>query len=325
MFWVDTTDRANAVGALKRSEERYALAAAGANDGLWDWDLDRDELYFSSRWKMMLGLAPDAPCDHAEVWLERVHPDDIGSLRVAMDRHWTSTTGSFQHEHRVRHEDGTYRWMLCRGLAVRNAENRVVRMAGSQTDITDRMIAQDQLRHAALHDPLTGLPNRACFMEALHQAFERSRRHPEHQFAVLFLDVDGFKALNDSCGHLTGDTLLAGIAKRLETSLRSEDVIARLGGDEFTVLLNGIEDAVQAADIAERMQDSLRAPLSLEGHKVSPTVSIGIAMSAPYYTRPDEILRDADLALYRAKELGKARHHVFGADADSAMADPIPH
>jgi len=242
-----------------------------------------------------------------------------------MDRHWTSTTGSFQHEHRVRHEDGTYRWMLCRGLAVRNAENRVVRMAGSQTDITDRMIAQDQLRHAALHDPLTGLPNRACFMEALHQAFERSRRHPEHQFAVLFLDVDGFKALNDSCGHLTGDTLLAGIAKRLETSLRSEDVIARLGGDEFTVLLNGIEDAVQAADIAERMQDSLRAPLSLEGHKVSPTVSIGIAMSAPYYTRPDEILRDADLALYRAKELGKARHHVFGADADSAMADPIPH
>jgi len=323
VFWNDITDRADSETALKRSEERYALAAAGANDGLWDWNLEHDTIYFSPRWNAMLGLPADAEPFRVEHWFGRVHPDDLAALRAALDAHLAGQTTHFQHEHRIAHEDGTYRAILCRGVAVRAENGRALRVVGSQTDVTERTAVLEQLRHAALHDTLTDLPNRALFMELLGQVLDRSRRHRDHLFAVLFLDIDRFKVVNDSLGHQVGDDLLVAISRRIESCLRSGDAIARLGGDEFTILLNDLSEPSRASLIAQRIHDVLQRPFAPAGHEIYVTASIGIALSVAGYTSPDQIVRDADTAMYRAKTLGKARHDLAGDAAATRYAADV--
>ncbi|HXH38490.1 MAG TPA: PAS domain-containing protein, partial [Thermoanaerobaculia bacterium] len=194
--------------ALRESEERYALSARGANDGLWVWDLAGDSVYYSDRWKEMLGFSEDEISVSPDEWFSRVHPDDVAMLRANIDAHRHGATPSIEHEHRMRCKGGEYRWMLSRGVAVRDAAAVATRIAGSQTDITERKVAIDRLTHDAFHDALTGLPNRALFMDRLGRQMERTRRRAGHQFAVLFLDLDRFKVVNDSLGHALGDLLL---------------------------------------------------------------------------------------------------------------------
>jgi diguanylate cyclase (GGDEF)-like protein/PAS domain S-box-containing protein len=323
VFWNDITERAEAEVALKRSEERYALAAAGSNDAMWDWDLDRGEIYFSPRWKDMLGLQTHAVCNSPESWFARIHREDVEAFRGALDAHLAGHTAHFQHEYRIAHEDGSYRRVLARGVAVRGADGHATRIAGSQTDVTEQAAAQEQLRHAALHDTLTGLPNRALFMELLAQVVDRSRRHREHLFAVLFLDIDRFKMINDSLGHLVGDELLVGIARRLEHCMRAGDAIARLGGDEFTILLNDLSSVNQAGSIADRIHSALRVPFCVQDRDIFVTVSIGIAESLTGYDRADDIMRDADTAMYRAKALGRARHELFDSSMHAHALDRL--
>lgn len=305
------TERARFEEALRESEERYALAARGANDGLWDWNLKKNEVYFSTRWKSMLGYEEEEVGSCPEEWFDRVHPDDIGRVRVEIEAHIKGLSPRFKTEHRMLHKDGTYRWILSRGLVVRDAEGKASRMAGSQTDITERKMTEEQLLHDAFHDTLTGLPNRALFMDRLGQAMERVKRHRDCPFAVIFLDLDRFKVVNDSLGHMIGDQLLIEIGRRLEGCMRAGDTVARLGGDEFTVLLEGIKGTGDATHMAERIQKQLVLPFNLGGHEVFTNASIGIALSAIGYERPDDILRDANIAMHRAKSLGKARHQVF--------------
>jgi PAS domain S-box-containing protein len=226
-----------ALTAAKESEQRYALAAAGSNDGLWDWDLNADAFYASDRWKLMVGLPAESPFHRVEDWFRHVHPEDLADLRRVLDRHLASETSHFEHEYRMSHLDGRDRWMLCRGVAVRDELSRPVRIAGSQTDVTERRRIQDELSHAALHDSLTGLANRALFTELLERALARARRSPAYTCAVLFVDLDHFKLINDSLGHIAGDRFLVEIGKRLMQSLRPTDLMARLGGDEFAILL----------------------------------------------------------------------------------------
>jgi diguanylate cyclase (GGDEF)-like protein/PAS domain S-box-containing protein len=190
-------------------------------------------------------------------------------------------------------------------------------------DITARKQVERQLRHLALHDPLTGLPNRALLMDRLALAFEHTRRYPDHRYAVLYLDLDRFKVINDSLGHLAGDQLLVGVARRLSEDLRAVDTIARLGGDEFAILINGIVDTRDALHIAERILQSMSLPMQLGGHEIHTTVSIGIALSAPGHERSEDILRDADTALYRAKGQGKARYSVFDAELHQRALDML--
>ena len=296
---------------VRVSEERYALAVDGANDGVWDWDLQTDEIYFSPRWKRLLGYDEELPSNSIEEWFSRVHPDDVDRLRKEVSSHLDGRTQHLESEHRIRHRDGSFRWFLSRGVAVREESGPPRRMAGSLTDIHSRKMTEQQLLHDALHDALTGLPNWALFMDRLGIAIAQYRRRQEDMFAVLFLDLDRFKNVNDSLGHTVGDRLLVAIARRLRKMMRPGDTVARLGGDEFAVLINAVEEPSDATRIAERIHEELRRPFDLEGHEVFTTASIGIALGHHGYERPEDVLRDADTAMYRAKSLGKNRHSIF--------------
>jgi diguanylate cyclase (GGDEF)-like protein/PAS domain S-box-containing protein len=296
--------------ALHESEERYARAARGANDGLWDWDLEKAEIYYSPRWKEMLGYQEDEIGRRPDEWLCRVHPDDFPRLQAAIAAHCRRETPLLECEHRIHCKDGTYRWVLSRGLAIWNETTDAIRIAGSQTDITAAKVA----------DPLTGLPNRLLFMDRLERRVELYKRRPTCQFAILLLGVDRFKNVNDSLGHQAGDLLLKALAGRLRDRLRAADTVARLqedcgvarlAGDEFAVLLEEIGQAANAVSVAERIGAEMRAPFSLNGHEVFVTASIGIAGSANGYERAEDMMRDADTALHCAKAAGRARFEIF--------------
>ncbi len=299
------------LAALRASEERYALTAHGANDGLWDWDLKKNEAHFSARWKSMLGYAEDAIGNSPEDWFSRVHPDDYAALERALAAHLDGQTSHFEHDHRMLHQDGNYYWMLSRGIAVRDETGKGRRMVGSQTDLTLRRQAEEKLRYGSLHDELTGLPNRTAFMERLRRSLERARLDDQYVFAVLFVDLDRFKIINDSLGHRVGDQLLIEIARRLETALRPSDLVGRLGGDEFVVLIDHLREEHDVAYVAERIQKILSVPISLGACEVFSTVSIGITMSSSLSECAEDLLRDADTAMHRAKLNGKARFEIF--------------
>ncbi len=315
-------ERKRAEDAVRQSEARYALAARGANDGLWDWDLETQRIYFSPRWKAMLGHEPAEIGDGPEEWLSRVHKEDRTALGAELARHWDATANQeCAIEHRLLHKDGSYRWMLSRGSVERDGGGRAIRMAGSLTDITSRKA----------FDPLTGLPNRTLFHDKLVACLERAAQEPGYPFAVLLLDLDRFKVINDSLGHMAGDELLIHVAQRLRTAVRktvpagivrgaAHDVIARLGGDEFVILLENVDEA-GAIRIAERIRESIHAAFKLEKTEVFTTASIGIVPGNSGYRNPTEILRDADTAMYKAKSLGRSRFEVFeGAMRAQAVA-----
>ncbi|MBI4265293.1 MAG: EAL domain-containing protein [Acidobacteria bacterium] len=297
--------------AARRSEQRYALAAAGSNDGLWDWDVPADALYCSERWKLMIGLSPETGVASFDEWLQYVHEEDRPGLRAALDAHLAGDTPHFEHEYRVRHVNGEIRCVLCRGIAVRDEAGRPVRMAGSQTDVTEWRRVQDTLARAARHDPLTGLPNRALFGELLQREIAQTARGGRSRYAVLFIDLDGFKLVNDSLGHLIGDQFLVAIAQRLQSRLRPGDALARLGGDEFAVLITGVSAPQDVRAVTERMQGALAEPFDIQGREIYASASIGIVMGGDQYRSVADLLRDADTAMYRAKAAGRGRYEMF--------------
>ncbi len=297
-------------------EDRFVFAAGGAKDGLWDWNLETDELLLSPRWSALLGLPEIERSTTPADWLDRIHPDERSRVREELRSATTGESPFFESEHRLAHEDGRYLWVMTRGAVTHGKTGDPFRIAGSLTDITQQKLAEERLRHEATHDELTGLPNRSTFMEHLRRLLQRSRRSGRDlKFAVLFLDFDRFKRINDSLGHLAGDQLLAAIARRLKDCVRPGDTVARLGGDEFGVVLERLGEVTEATRVAERIHQTLRDPFDIHGLEVFITTSIGIAVGSRAYGLPLDILRDADTAMYRAKAAGKGRHEVF----DSAM------
>lgn len=307
----EINERLRVEQALRESEERYSLAVRGANDGLWDWNLKTNQVYYSLRWKSMLGYREDEVGATLDEWLTRVHPEDLERIKLDISTHLKGITSHFENEHRMLHKDGTYRWMLTRGIAIGDQDGVSHRMAGSQSDITDRKYAEQKLLRDAFYDTLTGLPNRALFMDRLKIAIERAKRRKDYLFAVLFMDLDRFKDINDSLGHTVGDELLISTAHMLESGLRATDTVARLGGDEFVILIEDVRDVSVATRVADWIKKRLASPFHLAENDVFISASVGIVLGLPAYQRPEDVLRDADIAMYVAKGNGKARHEIF--------------
>jgi diguanylate cyclase (GGDEF)-like protein/PAS domain S-box-containing protein len=311
------------VEEIQHSEERYALAARAANDGLWDWELGTSSVYYSDRWKAMIGHQGSDIGTSPDEWFRRVHRGDLPRLRRALSDCVDGKREVMECEHRLRAADGTYRWMRCQALAVRTGpDGSATRLVGSLTDVTAQRELEEKLRYGAHHDALTGLPNRTLFLDRLTQALARSRRNPEARIALLFLDLDGFKQVNDNLGHLAGDELLVKVAGRIGQRLRQSDTAARLGGDEFAVLLEDVRapeavDAI-AADISRR----LCAPYEIDGEEVVISAAVGAALSVTGQERPDDILRSADSAMYQAKLKGRRRAEAEAAQAPAPEDEP---
>ncbi|MGO9961881.1 MAG: EAL domain-containing protein [Acidimicrobiales bacterium] len=290
------------VRSLRSSEERYALAARAANDGLWDWDLLKSRVVFSDRWKAVVGCLPDDVGTNPEEWLERVHPEDRAALETGLYACRNGQSSALESEHRLRSSDGTYRWVHCRALAIPGSPSPATRLVGSVTDITDRRDLEEQLRHQALHDSLTGLPNRALVLDRAERMLATARR-THGSASLLFIDLDNFKEVNDGFGHAAGDKLLAAVAARLRRVTRDTDTVARLGGDEFVVLVENGAMADTSGLLAERVQDVLRPPFNLDGHEYLVSASIGIATATD--GTAENLLQEADVAMYKAKSSGK--------------------
>ena len=294
------------------------LATSGANDGLWDWDLKLNQIYLSTRWKSMLGYTEEEIGTGINQWFDRVHEDDLETVKANLSRHLHGLTPHFESEYRMLHKDGSYRWIQTRGLTVRDSGlHSPYRMAGSQSDITARKKAEEQLLHDAFHDRSPACQTALCFLTAwgmpLNEAIAISRTR-----LLCYSWTWTVKILNDSLGHFFGDQMLIAFAQRLNACLRSSDTAARLGGDEFVVLLEDIQEINDATKTTERIIQSLKSPFLLDNQEVVVTASIGIVMGLTAsglisYQNPEDVLRDADIAMYRAKSQGKNCFVIFDA------------
>ncbi|RYV51155.1 EAL domain-containing protein [Pengzhenrongella frigida] len=297
---------------VRESEERYALAARATKEGHWELNVRESTVFISDRCCALLGLEPGLRTeDRRAEWTAVLHPDDLAQLRGLLERVSLAPEETVDTEYRVRAADGTYRWMLSCAVGVLAADGTIARIVGSLADIDTRRSLEDQLRHTSMYDPLTGLPNRRFFLDRLELAVAQWQRSGT-PFAVLFLDLDGFKAINDALGHPAGDRLLTVVGARLARELRAVDTGARFGGDEFAILLHdALPDDVLV--VARRIQADLAELIDLDGHEITIQASVGIATSALEYSSAEDILRDADTAMYHAKAIGWGTVTFFDA------------
>ena len=310
---------------IRVSEERYALAAEASNDGLWDWNLISGAVFYSSRWKSLVGVSEEEIAATTQEWLGRIHPEDRPAVDRAIARQLDGRSSTMELEYRLRTADGIYRWMLTHARSMCDSAGTVTRLVGSMTDITDRKLLEERLRHDAHYDPLTGLPNRALFLDRLQQAIAGAHRHSEYRFAVVFLDLDGFKIINDSLGHQVGDEVLTHVAQRLIRQARPQDTVARFGGDEFVLLLDDICDVASLPTTVNRILSVISAPLTIDDRILTVSAAAGIAPSGNDRATADEYLQDADAAMYQAKAAGSGSFVLFDRSASTTEGcEPSP-
>lgn len=297
--------------ALRESEKRYLLSAKGANDGLWDWDLRTNKVYFSTRWKVMLGFDEQDIGDTPEEWFNLIHSDDLESVHTTINGHLAGNSNHFEAEFRMRHKDSHHRWVLCRGLAVADDQGKRYRMAGSITDITTRKLHEEQLLHNALHDHLTGLPNRYLFVNRLQHTLQRMARLNSGFFAVILFDIDRFNVINDNFGHLIGDSLIIALGKRLQACLQDDDTLSRFGGDEYTLLLEGLTSEAACLELVNKILHDVQEPFQIHDHQIRIIASMGIVFGPDKYKDAEQLLRDADIAMSCAQQTSSISYQVF--------------
>nr|WP_232826134.1 PAS domain S-box protein [Cyanothece sp. BG0011] len=306
----DISQRKKMEQALSESEQRLEGILTSIQDVVWSFDANFSRLiYLNPAAQITFGFSLEKLSENSHLWLNLIHTDD--QEIVQYHRQIVKEIGHTEYKYRLVRNDGQIRWLSSRMRCVYDEKGDLIRIDGIDSDITEQKRAEEQLQYNATHDPLTNLPNRILFMDRLEHAIERQKRYPKFTFAVLFLDLDEFKVINDSLGHAIGDQLLQEIARRLQDGLRGNDTLARLGGDEFTILLEDIEDIKDAIKIAKRIHLDLTKPFILEEQSIFINTSIGIALSSSGYEKASEILRDADTAMYRAKADGKACYAIF--------------
>lgn len=294
---------------LKESRERYALAARGTNDGMWDWNLLTGDLYLSPRWRSMVGRADPTWKPSGSEWMQLIHHEDRKRVLSELEAHLCGDTSKFETELRMEDGQHSYRWMLCRGLAVRDGAGIAHRIAGSLTDITEGKVA----------DALTGLPNRTLFIERLCRCVEQFGKRPSSQFAVIYMDMDDFKMINDHFGHEVGDQFLIMVAERLESALRKSDsMVARLGGDEFAVLVQGIRKQDEIIAVANRIHEMVSQPFPIADREIVTRASMGIAFGDKDENEvalsADTVLSHADISMYEAKKQDSLPYCIFRPD-----------
>ena len=318
---LDITERKTTEETLRLSEERLAYALESGRDGLWDWTVETGASWYSDRWQTMLGYAPGELPAHTSTWERLIHPEDRDKAMTLTQAHFDGLTPSYECEHRLWRRDGGWSWVLSRGKVVaRDPEGRPLRVVGTHIDIGARKAAEHQIAHMASHDALTDLPNRTLFRDRLNQRLAEVARHGG-SCAVFCLDLDRFKAVNDSLGHLAGDALLRETAGRLRSALRADDIVARLGGDEFAVLVAEADPPLDLTALAERLIAVTRVPVVLGEQQVEVGLSVGIALAPEHGTDGESVFKRADLALYRAKADGRNAARVFSPAMDEEATE----
>jgi len=323
------SDRAEeALRELQKSEFRWKFAIEGSGDGVWDCNMQTNEAHYSKRWKEMLGFAEHEILPTNEAWRSRVHAEDLARVDANMQDYLAGNTEIYTVEYRLRCKDGSYKWILGRGMLVsHDPAGKPLRMIGTHTDISARKLTETQIMELAFYDALTKLPNRRLLTDRLHQEMEKSKRNARYG-ALIFLDLDHFKPLNDTHGHMAGDLLLVEAARRLKACVRAADTLARIGGDEFVVLLPQLNQdaalsAVQAKKVAEKIRRALSAPyvlqvaqddLAVSTIKYRCTASLGVALFVGDHARYEDILKWADEAMYQAKNAGRNQVHFHAKD-----------
>jgi diguanylate cyclase (GGDEF)-like protein/PAS domain S-box-containing protein len=308
--------------ALKLSQERFELVTRATSDAVWDWNLFSDEIWWNDGVCKLFGYSAEEMGSDKTMWRERLHPDDRERVIRDITQHIDTGKANWADEYRFQRKDGSYSFVIDRGYVVYDENEMPVRMLGSMMDVTDRKVLEDQLTHQALHDPLTNIANRALFQNRVDHALAKLPRKKD-QLAVLFLDLDNFKSINDSLGHAAGDKLLIAVAERLQDCLRTTDTAARLGGDEFAVLCESVTRIDEAVMIAERILSVFLQPFMIDGKETFVGTSIGIAASSEEASDSDALLRNADLAMYLAKNEGKGGYVVFEPKMREALMERI--
>ncbi|BAQ65398.1 diguanylate cyclase/phosphodiesterase with PAS/PAC sensor [Geminocystis sp. NIES-3709] len=293
---------------LQESKQSYASLASAVPVGIFRTNANRECIYINKYYCELIGINPEEAMGHG--WVQNLYPDD----RETVIQHWLECVEEnklFELEYRFQRPDNTVIWVYGQCVAEYDLQGNIKGYVGTITDISDRIHMEKELKHNALHDKLTGLANRALLIERLQLALKRGKRYQEYKFAVLFFDLDNFKIVNDSLGHLVGDELLIQVAQLLNSCIRDTDIAARLGGDEFVILLEEIEEIKEAVRIADRILNSLRSPFMLSNREVFIGSSIGIIIGSQIYDSPENLLRDADIAMYRAKQNSKGKYVIF--------------
>ena len=292
---------------LRESERRWAFALEGAGDGVWDWNLQTRAVVTSRRWREIVGCADSEEIRTIDEWEARAHPDDRAKVCAAMESSVAplpGTPSSYVEEYRVLSGDGRWKWILARGMVVeRTADGRPLRMIGTISDIDDRKETEERMRHMGQHDALTGLCNRALFSDHVQRELAHAMRNDE-RLALMFLDLDRFKPVNDNHGHAVGDQLLQQVARRILESLRAADIVGRIGGDEFVVLISRLRSPDDALTLALKIRDAMRQPFLIDSLTISISCSLGIAVYPEAGIDEITLSKHADDAMYAAKAAG---------------------
>src|SRR5450631_172889 len=296
-------------------EERYALASLASWDGFWDWDIESGTVYYSPHWQAILGMDETERIGRLSHWIDRVHHEDRAQVIALLTDHRTGRTSSFRSEHRIRHSDGTWRWVLSRGHSLETSGGKATRMAGSMADVTESKTA----------DPLTGLPNRLSLLDQIEKRLEHAAATGDWSFGVIFVDLNRFHQVNETLGERGGDATLIEAGMRLcsaarPTLKRDDFVVARVGGAKFLLMLEGVETEAKARETAASIAVELSRSFEYQDAILIPSASMGIVMAASRYLHPEEILRDAETAMSQAKNECTGGCIVFTTDMHERSA-----
>ena len=308
---------------VRELQKRWAFALESAGHGVWDWDIANGQHFFSRGWREIIGQRTQGSGDRRHCRDLLIHLEDKPDVDARLAEAIDQRVGQYQTEHRMLHSDGRMLWVLERGRVVERADDgRALRLIATLEDVTARRTAAEQIEYLATHDALTGLPNRTLLADRIERAISRARRQG-HKVAVIFLDLDHFKQVNDTLGHHIGDLLLVAVAGRLMPHLREADTVSRQGGDEFVVLLPELAEASDAALVCDKLMRELADPVQFDGHELRISASMGIALFPDDGNDRETLLQKADVALYRVKDSGRRGYRFFSADMNAELNDLI--